>query len=80
MDVWISSPVRSRKPGVDEEQAMPCRADAFFQVDGGAALLVHYADFQSIAREPQRIFGAVEQLAGEGDLTSPVHLRFDDID
>ena len=36
--------------------------------------------FKVLRGKPQRIFGAVEQLAGEGDLISPVHLRFDDID
>ena len=63
-----------------KHDAMPRGADALLQVDGGAALLVHDADLERVARQAERVLDAVEQLVGEGDLLGPVHLRFDDVD
>ena len=57
-----------------------CRVDARLQIDGGAALLVHDAHLQGVARQAEQVFDAREQLVGEGDLVRPVHLRLDDVD
>ena len=55
-------------------------ADALLEVHRGAALLVHDADLQRVAREAERVLDAAEQLDGERDLLGAVHLRLDDVD
>ena len=66
--------------GVDEHNALAGGLDAGFQVDGGATLFVHDADFQGVARQAQHVFNAAEQLGGERHLFRTVHLRLNDVD
>ncbi len=66
--------------GVDEHHALGGGLDAGLQVDGGAALLVHDADLEGVARHAQHVFDAAEDLGGEGDFLRAVHLRLDDVD
>ena len=68
------------KSGVDEHDALAHGADAFGEIDGGPALLVHDADLEGIARQAQQILDLGEQLAGEGGFLRPVHLGLDDVD
>ena len=58
MEVWISSPVRSRKPVLMKTDAVAGGADAFLEVDGGAALLVHDADLDGVAGEAEGVLDA----------------------
>ena len=80
IEVWISSPVRSRKPVLMNTTRSRRGADARLQVDGGAPLLVHDAHLERVARQRQHVLDAGEQLVGEGHFVRPVHLRLDDID
>ncbi|MCY1391936.1 hypothetical protein D9M71_67910 [compost metagenome] len=65
--------------GVDEHHALGGFPDAGLEVDRGAALLVHDADLQGVARQAEDVLDAAEQLAGEGDFFRAVHLRLDDV-
>ena len=51
-----------------------------FEVDGGAALLVHDADLDRVLRQAEHVLDAAEQLDGERHLVGAVHLRLDDVD
>ncbi len=64
---------------VDEDDAFAGSADAFLEVDRGAALLVHDAHLHRVRRHTERLFDASEDFAGKGDLFRPMHLRLDDI-
>ena len=48
---WISSPVRSRKPGVDEDHPLGGAGDARLEVDRRAPLLVHDPDLDGGGRQ-----------------------------
>ena len=72
--------MRSRKPGVDEDDAVLGGADALFQIDGGAALLVHDAHLQGQRRQVECLFDGGEQRRGDGHFFRSVHLRLHDID
>ncbi|MNL06532.1 hypothetical protein D3C87_1271700 [compost metagenome] len=65
--------------GIDEDDPVFCRANAFLEVDRGAAFLVHDAHFHGVRRHADKLFGPRENLVGEGDFLRPVHLRLDDI-
>ena len=79
IEVWISSPVRSRKPVLmNTTRAWP--PDAGFQVGAGAALLVHDAHFQRVRGQLQQFFHSAEQRIGIRHLFRPVQLGLDDID
>src|SRR5690606_17632212 len=66
--------------GIDENHAFARGVNTGFQIQGGAAFLVHDADFQRIARLAQYIFDAIEQGVGESDFVRAVHFRFDNVD
>src|SRR5690606_12841106 len=66
--------------GVDEHHALARFLDAGLEVDRGAALLVHDADFQGVASQAENVFHATEQFGREGHLFRTVHLRLDDVD
>ncbi len=66
--------------GVDERHAVLGRGDTGLEVCAGAALLVHDAHLQGVARHVDQVLDATEQLVGEGDFLRPVHLRLDDVD
>ena len=68
------------KAGVDEHDALLHRPDAFHQVDGGTPLLIHDADLQGVARQPEQVLDRREQIVGEGDLLRTMQLRLDDVD
>ena len=57
IEVWISSPVRSRKPVLMKTTRLAAAADALLEVHRRAALLVHDPDLQRVAapgRAPPR--------------------------
>ena len=80
MQVWISSPVRSRNPVLMNTMRSARRLDAGGEVDGGAPLLVHDAHFHRVARKHRAGPRRGEQIVGEGDFVGPMHLRLHDID
>ena len=76
MLVWISSPVRSRKAGIDKHHPAFSGADALFKIDRGATLFVHNADFNGVSLKAQSIFNGIEQIIGEGHFFGTMHFRF----
>src|SRR5690606_37173239 len=66
--------------GVDEGDAVLGSADASLEVDAGAALFVHDADLEGVARQTDKVLDAAEQLVGEGHFGRTVHLRLDYVD
>ena len=80
IEVWISSPVRSRKPVLMNTMRSLHRRDAGGKIDAGAAFLVHHADLDGVARQPEQVFHRIEQGIGESHFLRPVHLGLDDID
>ena len=65
---------------VDEDHARLRGLDAGLEVDGGAALLVHDADLEGVARQPEGVFDGGKELIGEAHLVRAVHLRLHDVD
>ena len=65
---------------VDERNALRRFGDTGEQVHAGAALLVHDAHLDRVARQLEQVFDAREQLARERDFGRAVHLRLDDVD
>ncbi|MCY1524644.1 hypothetical protein D9M68_595870 [compost metagenome] len=65
---------------VDEGHAGGGGFDAGFEVDAGAALLVHDAHLQGVARQLQQVFDTVEEFACERGLGRAVHLGLHDVD
>jgi hypothetical protein len=55
MEVWISSPVRSRKPVCDEHHPVGGGQDGGLQVQRGAPLLVHDADLEGGLRQAENV-------------------------
>ena len=74
----VTRPVQ--KAGVDEGNPVPCRADAFLQVDRGAAFFVHDPHFDRILRQAQKLLDHCECSVGKSHLVWPVHLRLHHID
>ena len=66
--------------GIDEYHASARGADAFHEIYTGAALLVHDAHLDGVARQRQQVLDLIKQLVGERHLVGPVHLGLDDID
>ncbi len=66
--------------GVDEHHAFFGGTDTFFQVDGGAALLVHDAHLHGEAGQAKGVFHTAEQFVGEGYFFRAVHFRLHDVD
>src|SRR3546814_17944397 len=72
-----------RPPGFTRTDTLFPYATSFrslLEVDGGPPLLVHDPHLEGVARDPDGVLDAGEQLVGEGDLLRPVHLRLDDVD
>ena len=81
IEVWISSPVRSRKPVLMKQMRFGGALDAGLEVDGGAPLLVHDADLHACSAGRPSIFSTRSKSSQvERDLVRAVHLRLDDID
>ena len=80
IEVWISSPVRSRKPVLMKTTRSLAARMHSLRLTRGAPLLVHDAHLERVARQAERVLDAPEELDGEGDLVRPVHLRLDDVD
>ncbi len=59
---------------------MPHRVDAGGEIGRGAALLVHHADLDGVARQPEQILHRIEQAISEGAFLGAVHLRLDHVD
>src|SRR5262249_37798218 len=53
--------------------------DVGLQVRRSSPLLVHDAQFEGVARQPENVFHSVEYLDGVGYLVRTVHPRFDDV-
>ncbi len=70
----VAGPVQ--EAGVDERDPTPGGMDAGLEVGGGTSLLVHDAELDGAASQPQQVLGAGEELIGEGHLVGAVHLRF----
>ena len=68
------------KAGVDEDHALPRGADAFHEIDARAALFVHDAHLQRVARQPSSSSTAANSSLGKCHLFGSVHLWFDDVD
>ena len=68
-----------QEAGVDEDDPVGGLADAFLEVDGGAAFLVHDADLDGQRLHAQGALHPREQFHGERDFPGAVHLRFDDV-
>ena len=68
------------KARVDVGDPVARRVNAGGEVDRRAALLVHNADLDGIARKASQILGAGEGLVGQRHLVGPMHLRPDDVD
>jgi hypothetical protein len=71
MEVWISSPVRSRKPVLMKQHACFGGADALLEVDRRAALLVHDAHLQGVGRQAQRVLDAVNSSTAKATSSGP---------
>ena len=80
IEVWISSPVRSRKPVLMKTTRSAAALMQALRLTRGAPFLVHDADLQGGLRQPEHVLDAAEQLAGERDLVGTVHLGLDDVD
>ena len=63
IEVWISSPVRSRKPVLMNTTRSAAALMQALQVDDGAAFLVHDAELDGGLRQPEHVLDAAEQLA-----------------
>ena len=68
------------KAGVDESDTRLGGTDALFEIECGAALFVHDPDLHRVGFKTQDLFDLGEDVVGEGNLSRPVHLRFDHID
>ena len=74
---FITSTVK--EAGIDKHNAFFSRADALFQVNGGAALFIHDTHFQGITWQIQSIFNATKQFIGERHFFRAVHFWFYDV-
>ena len=80
IEVWISSPVRSRKPVLMKtirSFAAWMQAARLAEVRRSSSIM---PDLDRVARQAEQVLDRVEQLVGERDFLRPVHLRLDDID
>ena len=75
---FVAGPIQ--ETGVDKNHPLLCRSDAFLQVDGGAALFVHNADFECVPLQTQSLFHPCEQLHCGRDFFRSVEFRLDDVD
>ena len=65
---------------IDEKHARLRGPDALLEVGARAALLVHEAHLERVARQAEHILGHREELVREGDFLGAMHLRLDDVD
>ena len=68
-----------QEAGVDEDEALLHLPDAFFEIQGRAALLVHYPDLQRVPGKAENVLDSGKQTIGECDLACAVHLGFHDV-
>ena len=69
-----------QEAGVDEHDPRARGVDAGGEVGAGAALLVHDAQLDGVARQAQRVLDEIEQAHGKCDLVRPMHLGLHHID
>ncbi len=74
----VAGPIQ--EAGVDKYHPLLCLADAFFEIDRGAALFVHDADLECVALQPKGVFHALKQLDRGRDFFGPVEFGLDDVD
>ena len=80
IEVWISSPVRSRKPVLmktTRSRAARMHALRLTVVRRSSSMMPILSVWRG---RPSSVLDAPEQLVGEGDLVGAVHLRLDDVD
>ena len=80
IEVWISSPVRSRKPvlmNTMRSAAARMQALRLTVVRRSSSMM---PILRCVAGKPEHVLDGAEQLVGEGDLVGPVHLGLDDVD
>ena len=80
MLVWISSPVRSRKPVLIKTIRSFAARIHSFKFTVSAALLVHDADLECVSFQTQSLFYPCEQFDGRRDFFRPVLFRLHNID
>ena len=79
MEVWISSPVRSRKPVLmkaTRSRASSMQALRLSVVRRSSSMI---PTLMVSRRQAEQLLDAAEQLDGEGDLVGAVHLRLHDV-
>ena len=74
----VAGPIE--EAGVDERHTVAGVTNTFFEIDGGAPLLVHDAHLQGVSREAEGFLNSAEQLGGERHFVGTVHLGLHDVD
>ena len=74
----VAGPIQEAR--VDKYHPLLCRADAFLEIDRGAALFVHDADFESVTLQVKSVFYALEQLDRGRCFFGPMEFGLDDVD
>ena len=69
-----------QKAGVDKDHALTGAVNALGEVDGGAPLLIHDADFNRVFGKLKRLLDPIKQIDGEAHFIGAVHFRFHDVD
>ena len=64
-----------QEAGVDERHPAAGGVDAGLEVGRGAPLLVHDAELDRAAAQPEQVLDGREEIVGEADLVGSVHLR-----
>ena len=77
--VWISSPVRSRKPVFTKITRSSAARDARLEVQRRPPLLVHDPDLDRARRQPQRLLDGGEQVDDSATSSGPCMLGLDDV-
>ena len=74
---FVTSAVK--EAGIDEYGTLPGGMDTGLEVNGGAPLFVHDANFQGEGRQTKRIFNTTEELIGKRHFFRTVHLRLNNV-
>ena len=65
--------------GIDKHHALAGTVNALGEVHCGAALFVHDADLERIARQSEQVLNSSKQRYRQADFVGAVHFRFHDI-
>ena len=69
-----------KETGIDECHAAGGGCNTRFEVDAGAAFLVHDAQLHRAVWQAQNLFDTAEQFRGKRHFSGSVHFGFDDVD